>query len=178
MKKTLIVLALLGAASTCLAQKDVLTSFSVTSTLTFPSANPNTTPIVAGSGSVTATILITNPAQKSVTLTIQAGGANLVSAAGDTIAVGNITWDAPSATWVHSRPPQIQAFWNAEQGPKALTASVATVITGNDGQAKSTTDTVTGTVTSNFTLQNSWLYSTGDYTQTVTWTSFQNVTRV
>jgi len=167
-KKTLGVLVLLGATSTGLAF--TLTSFTVTSTLTFPSANPNTTPVVTGSAPVTATIVITNPKREAVTLTVQANGANLVSGAGDTIAVGNVTWNASSATWVHSRPPQVQATWNAELGPQALTTAPVTVITGDDGQAKSVTDTVTGTVTHDFTFQNSWLYSTGSYVQTITWT--------
>src|SRR5207249_11296871 len=131
--------------------------------LTFPSANPNTTPVVAGSAPVTATILITNPNKENVTLTVQANGANLVSGAGDTIAVGNVTWNASSATWVHSRPPSTQATWNAEQGPQTVTTSPVTVITGQDGKANSATDTVTGTVTHDFTFQNSWSYSTGSY---------------
>ena len=149
-------------------------TFSVTATLSFPSANPTTTPIVAGSAPVTATIFIVNPNRESVTLTVGANGPNLVSGAGDTIGVGNITWNASSANWVHSVPPQNVAFWNAEAGPQALTTGNVTVITGNDGRAKSATDTVTGTVVHDFTFQNSWAYSTGAYTQTLTWTVTAN----
>jgi hypothetical protein len=167
--KTKFLAALLICAASQAAALNSLT-FSVTATLTFPSANPTTTPIVSGASPVTATILIVNPTQESITLTVQADGASLISGAGDTIGVGNVTWDATSATWVHSRPPQNQATWNPEQGPKALTTGAVTVITGNDGRAKTTTDTVTGTVVHNFTFQNSWLYSTGAYTQTITWT--------
>ena len=168
MKKIAVALVLLCAASSGLGF--TLTTFSVTSTLTFPSANPNTTPVVSGSVPVTATILITNPSNDNVTLTVRANGADLISGAGDTIAVGKVTWDVSSAIWVHSRPPTNPGTWNAGQGPKALTTSDVTVITGSDGKAKSAVDTVTGTVTHNFTFQNSWLYSTGSYTQTLTWT--------
>ena len=145
-------------------------TLSVTGALGFPSANPNTTPVVAGTAPVTATIFIVNPNRETVTLTVQADGPNLVSASGSTIPVGNVTWDAVSATWVHSQPPQNTATWGGDNGPQAVTTTAATVITGNDGRAKTTTDTVTGTVTNNFTFQNSWSYSTGSYTQTLTWT--------
>jgi hypothetical protein len=126
--------------------------------------------VISGTAPVTATIFIVNPNRETITLTVQANGADLVSAAGDTIAVGNVTWDAVSADWVHSRPPQNDGTWGADNGPRAVTTSAVTVITGNDGRAKSVTDTVTGTVTHNFTFQNSWSYSTGSYSQTLTWT--------
>ena len=168
MKKTLLAAVLLATSSVAFALSSM--TLTMTSTLTFPSANPDTTPIVTGSASVTATIFIVNPNLEAITLTVQANSANLVSGGGDTIPVGKMTWDAPSATWVHSRPPQNQATWNAEQGPKAVTTSATTVLTGNDGKAKSNSDTVTGTVVHDFTFQNSWSYSTGAYTQTLTWT--------
>lgn len=168
MKKTLSAIILLGCSISATALSSM--TLTMTSTLTFPSANPDTTPVVPGAASVTATIFIVNPFKESITLTVQANGPNLVSGSGDTIPVGNMTWNATSATWVHSRPPQLQATWNAEQGPKAVTTSAVTVITGNDGQAKSNTDTVTGTVVHAFTFQNSWSYSTGSYVQTLTWT--------
>ena len=168
MKKAALVLLLLAAASGASGLNSM--TFSVTATLTFPSANPSTTPIVAGSAPVTATIFIVNPQRENITLTVRANGANLISGAGDTIAVGNVTWDATSATWVHSIPPRNAAFWNADQGPQALTTGNVTVLTGNDGRANTNRDTVTGTVVHNFTFQNSWLYSTGAYTQTLTWT--------
>jgi hypothetical protein len=168
MKKTALTTALLLLASTGLGLTSM--TLSVSATLTFPSANPSTTPVVPGSSPVTATIFIVNPNKEAITLTVQANGANLTSGAGDSIAVGNVTWNATSATWVHSRPPTFQATWNAEQGPKPLTTVGVTVITGDDGRAKTATDTVTGTITHDFTFQNSWLYSTGAYKQTLTWT--------
>ena len=168
MKKVTLAVLLLASASGARALNSM--TFSVSATLTFPSANPSTTPIVSGSAPVTATIFIVNPQRETITLTVRANGANLVSGAGDTIGVANVTWDAVSATWVHSIPPRNAAFWNADQGPQALTTGNVTVITGNDGRANTTTDTVTGTVVHNFTFQNSWLYSTGAYTQTLTWT--------
>jgi hypothetical protein len=168
MKNIAAALLLLAASGPALALNSA--TLSVTGLLAFPSANPNTTPVVAGSAPVTATIFIVNPQRESITLTVQADAASLVSASGNTIPVGNVTWDAVSATWVHSIAPRNAATWGADAGPKALTTSPVTVITGNDGRANTTTDTVTGTVTHNFTFQNSWLYSTGNYTQTLTWT--------
>jgi len=168
MRRTALAAAFTLMASMALALNSM--TLSVTATLTFPSANPSTTPVVSGSAPVTATIFIVNPQREAITLTVQANGPNLTSGAGDTIAVGNVTWNCTSATWVHSIPPRNQATWNAELGPKALTTTAATVITGNDGRATTTTDTVTGTVVHSFTFQNSWLYSTGSYTQTITWT--------
>ena len=168
MKKTLLSLCLLAAAAPAAALNSI--TLSVTGALAFPSANPNTTPVIPGTASVTATIFIVNPNRESITLTVQANGANLVSAAGSTIPIGNVTWDAVSAAWVHSIPPRNAATWGADNGPQAVTTSAVTVISGNDGRAMSNSDTVTGTVTHNFTFQNSWSYSTGSYTQTLTWT--------
>jgi len=168
MKKVFLTIAVLAAAAPAAALNSI--TLTVTAALAFASANPNTTPAISGTAPVTATIFIVNPNRETITLSVQANGANLVSAAGDTIAVGNVTWDAVSATWAHSRPPQNQATCGADNGPRTVTTSAVTVITGNDGRAMSTTDTVTGTVTHNFTFQNSWSYSTGSYSQTLTWT--------
>ncbi|HEY6147240.1 MAG TPA: hypothetical protein VIZ69_06060, partial [Thermoanaerobaculia bacterium] len=153
MKNLLAALCLLAAAVPAAALNSM--TLSVTGALVFPSANPNTTPVIAGSAPVTATIFIVNPNRESITLTVQADGSDLISAAGNTIPVGNVAWDAVSATWVHSIPPRNTATWGADNGPKTLTTSAVTVITGNDGRANTTTDTVTGTVTHNFTFQNS-----------------------
>ena len=168
MKKVLLTIAVLAAAAPAAALNSI--TLTVTAALAFPSANPNTTPVIPGAAAVTATIFIVNPNRESITLAVQANGSNLVSGGGNTIPVGNVTWDAVSATWVHSIPPRNAATWGADTGPKVLTTSPVTVITGNDGRANTTTDTVTGTVTHNFTFQNSWLYSTGSYSQTLTWT--------
>jgi hypothetical protein len=168
MKKFFLTIVVLAAAAPAAALNSI--TLTVTAALAFASANPNTTPVISGTAPVTATILIVNPNRETITLSVQADGANLISAVGDTIAVGNVTWDAVSAAWVHSQPPQNQGTWAADNGPRALTTSAVTVITGNDGRAKTITDTVTGTVTHNFTFQNSWLYSTGSYSQTLTWT--------
>lgn len=168
MKIALFALCLLFAAASASALSSI--TFSVTSSLTFPSANPNTIPVVSGAAPVTATIFIVNPQRETVTLTVQANGANLTSAAGSTIPVGNVTWDGVAASWVHSLPPKNTATWGTDNGPRAITTSAVTVISGNDGRAATNSDTVTGTVTHNFTFANSWLYSTGSYTQTLTWT--------
>jgi hypothetical protein len=168
MKKTLAFACALAAAASPAWGLNSMT-FTITATLTFPSANPNTTPIINGTAPVTATIFIVNPRRESITLMVQANGPNLVSGT-DTIPVGNVVWNVTSATWVHSRPPTNAAYWNPEQGPQPLTTSPVTIITGNDGRAPSGVDTVTGTVIHAFTLQNSWLYSTGSYTQTLLWT--------
>jgi hypothetical protein len=167
-KNLVAALCLLAAAAPAAALNSI--TLSVTGALAFPSANPNTTPVVPGSAPVTATILIVNPQRETITLTVQGNGTNLISAAGNTIPVGNVTWDAVSADWVHSRTPRNAATWGADSGPRAVTTSAVTVITGNDGRAMTNSDTVTGTVTHNFTFLNSWLYSTGSYTQTLTWT--------
>jgi hypothetical protein len=168
MKNALLALSLLFAAANASALSSI--TFSVTSALSFPSANPNTTPVVSGAAPVTATIFIVNPQRETITLTVQANGANLTTAAGSAIPVGNVTWDGVAASWVHSLPPKKAATWNADNGPRAITTSAVTVISGDDGKAATNSDTVTGTITHNFTFANSWLYSTGSYSQTLTWT--------
>ena len=168
MKRALAIL-LVVVVGTQVAHALASITFTVDATVSFPSANPNTTPVISGSGPVTATIFIVNPQREDITLTVQASGPSLVSGS-DTIAIGNVGWNVGSATWVHSIPPKTMAFWNAGNGPRALSTSPITVITGNDGRAQTTTDTVTGTVTNLFTFQNSWLYSTGTYTQAILWT--------
>jgi hypothetical protein len=168
MKRAAAVL-LLALVGTHVARALASITLTISANVSFPSANPNTTPVINGTGPVTATIFIANPQREDITLTVQANGPTLVSGA-DTIAIGNVTWDVGSATWVHSIPPRNAAFWNADNGPRALSTSPITVITGNDGRARTNSDTVTGTVTHNFTFQNSWFYSTGNYTQTILWT--------
>ncbi|HEY6929280.1 MAG TPA: hypothetical protein VJA66_06355 [Thermoanaerobaculia bacterium] len=157
------------AAGTHAARALASITLSVSANVSFPSANPNTTPVINGTGPVTATIFIVNPQREDITLTVQANGPTLVSGT-DSIAIGNVGWNVGSAIWVHSIPPKNMAFWNPGNGPRALSTSPVTVITGNDGRAMTNADTVTGTVTNLFTFQNSWLYSTGTYTQTILWT--------
>lgn len=168
MKRAVAVL-LLAIVETHVAGALASITLTVSANVSFPSANPNTTPVINGTGPVTATIFIVNPQREDITLTVQANGPTLVSGT-DTIAIGNVGWNVGSATWVHSIPPKNTAFWNPGSGPRALSTSPVTVITGNDGRAMTNADTVTGTVTNLFTFQNSWLYSTGTYTQTILWT--------
>jgi len=165
--RRLAILLLLGAALPAAAANSY--SLTVTNALTFSPRNPIAFPNVPGDASVIATIFIVNPQRENLSLSVQALTPNLTSAAGDNIAVGTMSWSVSSATWVHSRPPQNQATFTIQPGAAVSTTAVKTV-TGNDGRAQSTTDTVTGTVVQDFLFQNSWLYSTGAYAATLRWT--------
>jgi hypothetical protein len=169
------ILALLLFAATTVAQAAASYTFTVTATLNFPSANPNTTSSISGTAPVVAQIVIVDPQRENFRIMVQANGANLTSGT-DTIAVGNITWTATAAftTACPSAPPpcnvQNAASITATAGTQTLTTSVVNSATGNDGRQNTTTDTYTGTVTHNFFLANSWFYTTGSYTQSLLFT--------
>ena len=170
------ILALLLFAATTVAQAAASYTFTVTATLNFPSANPNTTPSISGTAPVVAQIVIVDPNRENFRIMVQANGANLTSGT-DTIAVGNITWTATAAfTTACPVPPpppcnvQNAASITATAGTQTLTTSAVNSATGFDGRQTSATDTYTGTVTHNFFLANSWLYTTGSYTQSLLFT--------
>lgn len=170
MRRILIALALFGG---CAAVPAATYTFTVTSTLAFPSANPSTTPLIPGNAPVVAQILVTNPSKQTFRIMVQAQGANLSSGT-DTIPVGNLTWTA-TATYMTtcSKPPcNVQGTPSiaATSGTQTLTTSPVNSATGNDGQATTATDTYTGTITHNFNLANSWFYTTGSYTQSLLFT--------
>lgn len=169
MKKALLLLGTLVSFAAPLSGAASYT-FTVTSTLSFPSANPTTTPTIAGSAPVIATILIVNPNRENFTISVQSLGANLVSAAGDTIAVNNVTWSAIATFTTTGPPPTSPPSISATPGIQTLTTLPVVSATGFDGRAAGTTDTYTGTVTHSFFFSNSWFYSTGVYTQTLLFT--------
>ena len=146
-------------------------TFTVTPTLAFPGANPTTQPTIPGSAPVVATITIRNPNHENFTISVMALGATLASAGGDTIPVGNVTWTATASFVVSGGNAQGQAASiTATSGTQTLSTTAVNSATGHDGRRTSNTDTYIGTVTHLFFLANSWLYSTGSYTQTIRFT--------
>jgi hypothetical protein len=149
-------------------------TFSVTAGLNFPSANPDLVPLVPGDAPVVATILIVNPNRENFRIMLQAQGANLTSAAGDNIAVGNLTWTATATFTLGCPNPPCNivnpASIAATSGTQTVTTSAVNSATGFDGRTSTGTDTYTGTVTHSFNLANSWLYTTGTYSQTLLFT--------
>jgi hypothetical protein len=170
MKRSILALLLLAAAT--VAQAAASYTFTVTATLNFPSANPNTTPSISGTAPVVAQIVIVNPNRENFRIMVQANGPNLTSGA-DTIAVGNITWTAAAAfTFNCPNPCNLQNAQSitATAGTQTLTTAAVVSATGNDGRRTTAIDTYTGTVTHNFFLANSWFYTTGSYTQSLLFT--------
>jgi hypothetical protein len=174
MKRPILVLLLFAAAA--FAQAAASYTFTVTANLAFPSANPNTTPSISGSAPVVAQVVIVNPNRENFRIQVQANGANLTSGT-DTIPVGNITWTATASfTTACPNPPctvQNAPSITATAGTQTLTTAAVDSAAGFDGRQTTATDTYTGTVTHNFFLANSWLYTTGSYTQTLTFTFAQ-----
>jgi len=117
-------------------------------TVTFPSANPSTTPSIVQS-ETGASLDVTANARTSdtgtVTLTVLAGG-DLTSSS-DTIPISNITW-------AHTGTGYVDGTLN-----KTTAQSVGSW-TGSG--------VYSGTVT--YSLANSWNYATGTYTATITYT--------
>jgi hypothetical protein len=114
-------------------------------TITFPDANPTSTPIIPANTTVSVTASVRTSG--TPTLKVLAGGA-LMSGT-DSIAINNVTWTASAAPFVagtmNSTTAQDAATWTA-------------------GQAGSWTGTYS------YNLANSWAYKVGSYTQTVTYT--------
>jgi hypothetical protein len=115
-------------------------------TVTFPDADPDATPSIgAAENPVTATVKATTGSASTVTLTVQAGGADLVSGT-DQIAISNVTWTASGAGFV--------------AGTMNTTAQSAGSWTGSGSRSG----------TFSYFLANSWAYPKGSYTQTAVYT--------
>ena len=113
-------------------------------TITFPSSDPDTVPVIAA-----APIRVSYIAQGAPnpwTITVRAGG-NLISGA-STIPISNVSWTATPS------PP----FRNGTLSTVAQTLATGTGLINIDR----------GDVT--FRFVNSWNYTVGNYTQTVTFT--------
>ena len=116
-------------------------------TITFASANPDTSPTVTAAP-ISVTVRVKGPKTLQWHLSVLADG-DLV-AGPSTIPISNVTWAATQA------PP----FQNG-----TLSRTTAQTLAGGSGALNpGTTSTVT------FSLVNSWLYDAGTYTQTLTFT--------
>jgi hypothetical protein len=114
-------------------------------TLTFPDADPDSTPSIAPTqGAISVTAKGKTSAAGNITLVVKSGG-NLVSG-GDNIAISNLTWTATGTGY--------------SAGTMATTDQAFGSWTGSGNYA--------GTQT--YALANSWLYMTGTYTATLTYT--------
>lgn len=142
---TLVGLALLLNASIAAAQKVALTV--TPSTITFASADPDTTPTI-DSAPIVVTVRVQQNAQQPWQLTVQASG-DLLSGT-NTIGATQVTWTASPA------PP----FQNGTLSN--LVAVRMASGTGNVNPASS------GSVV--FRLANSWNYTAGLYSQTLVFT--------
>ena len=141
----LAVMALLLQSSWVSAQRLTLTV--TPATITFASADPDTTPVIAGTP-ITIGIRVQQNTEQPWQLTVQANG-DLIS--------GTAAIDASQVTWTASPAPPFQNG--------TLSKSVAGQMasgTGNVNQATS------GSVV--FRLANSWNYTAGLYSQTLVFT--------
>lgn len=142
---TLVGLALLLNASIAAAQKVALTV--TPSTITFASADPDTTPTI-DSAPIVVTVRVQQNAQQPWQLTVQASG-DLLSGT-NTIGATQVTWTASPA------PP----FQNG-----TLSNLVAVRMASGTGNV---TPASSGSVV--FRLANSWNYTAGLYSQTLVFT--------
>lgn len=140
----MLVLACLAIPSTAAAQRLELTV--TPGVITFPMSDPDAMPIIA-SAPVQVTYRVRQN-QGSWTLTVLAGGD--LNSGSATVDISNVTWVATPA------PP----FQNG-----TLSKTVAQTLASGNGNVNPTR---TGSVT--FRVANSWNYSAGTYTQTVTFT--------
>jgi hypothetical protein len=117
-------------------------------TISFPSGDPDTTPVLTA-GPVTVTYSIKDKNQNdSWTMTVQASGDLVAGSA--VIPAANVSWTATPA------PP----YRNG-----TLSAAVAqTLATGTTDVSPAQTGTVV------FSLSNSWSYNVGTYSQTIVFT--------
>lgn len=137
-------LILMSAAVPASAQRLDLTV--TPAVISFPASDPDTTPLVmAAPVQVTYRVRQNNGAW---TLTVLAGG-DLNS--------GSSTVDITNVTWVATPAPPFQSG--------TLSKTVAQTLASGSGNVNPTR---TGSVT--FRVVNSWTYSAGIYTQTVTFT--------
>ena len=141
-----VVVLIVGLGAVCGAATPAAAQFLQVqpATITFPSSDPDTVPVIAA-----ASIRVTYIAQGSPnpwTITVRAGG-NLISGA-STIPISNVSWTAtPSPT-----------CRNGTLSTVAQTLATGAGLINIDR----------GDVT--FRFVNSWNYTVGNYTQTVTFT--------
>ena len=141
-----VVVLIVGLGAVCGAATPVAAQFLQVqpATITFPSSDPDTVPVIAA-----ASIRVSYIAQGSPnpwTITVRAGG-NLISGA-STIPISNVSWTATPS------PP----FRNGTLSTVAQTLATGAGLINIDR----------GDVT--FRFVNSWNYTVGNYTQTVTFT--------
>ena len=114
-------------------------------TLTFPDADPDTTPSIAATeGAITVRAQGKTSAAGNITLVVKSGG-NLISG-GDSILINNLTWTVTGAGY--------------SAGTMGTTDQSLGSWTGSGNYA--------GTQT--YALANSWSYVTGNYGATLTYT--------
>jgi len=119
-----------------------------TNTITFPNADPGTTPKIACSQNpVTVVCRVTGAKNSNVSLSVIANG-NLVSGS-NSIPITQVTWTTTGPGYV------------------AGTMNTTAVTAGNWPNAHGT-ETYNGTFS--YFLANSWNYATGTYTASVTYT--------
>jgi hypothetical protein len=114
-------------------------------TITFPDANPTTTPSIPAN----TTVAVTASVRTAGTPTLRVLANGDLTSGGDTIAISNVTWTASGA-------PFIAGTMNRTTAQDAATWSAA--------------QSGTWTGTYSYFLANSWAYAVGSYTQTVTYT--------
>lgn len=116
-----------------------------TNTISFPDADPDSTPsIQASQNPVSVTARVRTGSNSTATLQVQAAG-DLTSGS-NTISVSAITWTSTGAGFVGgtmNTAPQAVGSWN---GPGERIGSLS------------------------FALANSWLYATGTYSTSITYT--------
>jgi len=145
-----LVLAILGATIALAAipspSAAQTVTFSVTpSTFTYPSASPDTSPVVTGP-QLTLSYKVTGNGGSPWTITVQAQ-TDLVGGS-SSIPAGNVTWTATPAPFVN--------------GTLSTTAQTLAQGTGNVSSTKY------GYLT--FSLKNLWTYAAGTYSHTVVFT--------
>ena len=114
--------------------------------ISFPSSDPDTTPLV-----------IAAPVQVSYRVRQNNGPWTLTVLAGGDLISGSATVDISNVTWVATPAPPFQNG--------TLSKTVAQTLASGNGNVN---PTGTGSVT--FRVVNSWTYTAGTYTQTVTFT--------
>ena len=139
-------LVLLLHASCAAAQKLTLTV--TPSTITFASADPDTTPTIAGTPVAVTVRVQQSTSQQPWQLTVQGTG-DLVS--------GTDTIDATQVTWTAAPAPPFQ--------DGTLNRSVATRMASGTGNVN---PAASGSIV--FRLTNSWNYTAGLYSQTLVFT--------
>lgn len=113
--------------------------------VTFNDADPDVTPLLTATGAVSLDVKARTGSASSVTLTVQSGG-DLTNLSSDTIPIASLTWTATGTNFV--------------AGTMGTTAVSLGSWTGGGNFSGSQT----------YKLLNSWSYTTGTYTATITYT--------